>query len=59
MNAQDAPSAPPAPNIALTGDEARLLMISLTQSMVRVPAAMAIGLYSRLNEISFAQPPQQ
>jgi len=54
------PSTPPQAeyNVALSGDEARLLMITLTQSMVRVPASMAISLYYKLNEISFAQPPK-
>lgn len=56
-----APTTPttPAPNIALTGDEARILMAALSQSTVSIPSSVAITLYVRLNEIAQVQPPAQ
>lgn len=52
------PPTRPDPNIVLSGDEARLLMMTLVSSKVSAPTSMAITLYVRLNEISFAQPPK-
>lgn len=48
----------PENNIAINGDEARILMVALLQTTVRAPVATAIGLYTKLAEISYAQPQQ-
>ena len=46
-------------NFVLTGDEARLLMVTMASSEVNVPASMTINLWNRLNAISHAQPPTE
>lgn len=46
-----------SPNFVLTGGEARLLMVALSQANISVPAAAAIQLYLRLSAISQVQPP--
>ncbi len=45
------------PNMTLTGDEARSLMIALASSTAGLPSATVIGLWLRLSEISQVQPP--
>jgi hypothetical protein len=61
MNETKQPQAPQVPenNVALTGDEARVLIASLSQSGVQAPAAAIISLYLRLMNISQVQPPKQ
>ena len=44
------------PNIELTGDEARALMIALTMSDASLPSRMVIDLWARFHTISQVQP---
>ena len=46
------------PNVALTGDEARMLMVALATSASALPANSVISLYLRLAQISQVQPPK-
>lgn len=48
----------PPPNIALNGDEARILMASMMDGSVQAPTNIVISLFTRLNELSINQPPQ-
>lgn len=48
----------PEPNLAITGDEARLMIAALAQCNTSVPAMATISLYTRLLGISQVQPPQ-
>jgi hypothetical protein len=43
-------------NIALTGEEARALILSLAHSEAQLPSKMVISLWMRLNQISQVQP---
>jgi len=45
------------PNLAITGDEARLIVAALSQCTVAVPAMATLSLYNRLMSISQVQPP--
>jgi len=47
------------PNVELSGDEARCLMIALSQCEVGMPAKMVISMWVRLNQISHVQPPAE
>ena len=46
----------PELNVAISGDEARILMTALINSDVSAPMKDAIALFMRLNEISVNQP---
>jgi hypothetical protein len=48
----------PQPNIAINGDEARILMASMMDGSVQAPTNIVISLFTRLNELSVNQPPQ-
>lgn len=45
------------PNIALSGDEARILMAALRTTNVAVPVGTALNLYLLLAAIAQVQPP--
>jgi len=47
------------PNFILSGEEARLLMVALATSPAQASTQATILLWSRLNDISQVQPPQQ
>jgi hypothetical protein len=47
----------PENNIALSGNEARALMVALATATGSLPSQVAINLWTRLNEISQVQPP--
>ena len=49
----------PQYNIALGGDEARILMAAMMNTDIQSPIGMTILLFTRLNELSINQPPQQ
>jgi len=44
-------------NIYLSGDEARMLMATLLNSSVSLPAGITLQLYVRLANLSNVQPP--
>ena len=48
----------PSPNFTMSGDEARVFMVSLASSNAAVSTAMTVSLWSRLSEISQVQPPK-
>lgn len=45
------------PNIALTGDEARILMAAMRTSSVAAPINTVLGIYMNLAAIAQVQPP--
>ena len=45
------------PNIALNGDEARILLAALRTTNIAVPLSTALDLYLRLAMLSQVQPP--
>lgn len=47
----------PDHNFTLSGDEARVFMVSLASSSAAVSTATTVSLWSRLSEISQVQPP--
>jgi len=47
----------PENNIALTGDEARILITALATSPAALPAGLTIQLYMKLAMLSNVQPP--
>jgi hypothetical protein len=47
------------PNVVISGDEARLLMVSLMNCDQPAPARAVLSLYLRLAEVSQVQPPLQ
>jgi hypothetical protein len=46
------------PNISLTGDEARILIVALRTSNIGAPMGITVNLYLALNAISQVQPPR-
>jgi hypothetical protein len=48
----------PQPNIALSGDEARILMAALRTTNIGAPMGITVNLYLALNAISQVQPPR-
>ena len=46
------------PNIAMTGDEARIIMNALVNSESPAPTGTTLKLYLKLNQISNVQPHQ-
>lgn len=44
------------PNFVLSGDEARILMLSMLKSDARVPIGQSLELYFKLSTISTVQP---
>ena len=46
-------------NIALTGDEARAIMLAMANTSVSVPMFITVSLWGRLNEINLASPAPQ
>lgn len=49
----------PQPNIALSGDEARILMAALRTTNVGAPIGITVNLFLALSAISQVQPPVQ
>lgn len=47
------------PNVAISGDEARALMVALASSPSNLPSNLVINLYIKLAVISQVQPPKQ
>lgn len=45
------------PNVALTGDEARILMASLRTTSIGAPIGVTVNLYLKLAAIAQVQPP--
>lgn len=45
-------------NLALTGDEARVLMLAMATSPAPFPSKTTIKLWTELSEISQVQPPK-
>jgi hypothetical protein len=51
--------AQPQPNIALSGDEARILMAALRTTNVGAPIGITLNLFLQLSVLSQVQPPVQ
>lgn len=47
----------PEPNLSVSGDEARMIMVALATSPANLPANSVVSLYLRLAQISQVQPP--
>jgi hypothetical protein len=47
------------PNIALDGEEARVLMSALMTSDTLAPMRITVSLFTQLNALSLNQPPQE
>ena len=52
------PQPEPQFNIAITGDEARFMMLMMQSSAISAPAAAVTQLYVRLSNLAQLQPPQ-
>ena len=50
-------SSSPQPNMAISGDEARVLMTALRTTNVLLPSGMTLNLYLALAAIAQVQPP--